>query len=188
MGDASSAVASAGIAKALSSDPAFAKQVMLLQAQLSRFGSRAPVGLQLVPSISINGVLDANTAARAVQVLQRRAQDAIWSFPGESDDALKKLADATTSLAMTDPVSWVLSPPASLGMGPSLQQPWLGVQLVASLIQRYADSKALPPAPDVTFSSLAALTDSPAGLAVLAAVGLGGAYLIFGKRKRARRR
>jgi hypothetical protein len=162
------ATASAGVAQAAASIPAFADAVKHLQAELNRFGPQAPVGLQYVtPLLAVNGLLDVNTAARAVQVLQRRYTDSIAAFPGESGASLDKLKQVTGQTAMLNPIGFVMLG-AATGNVPANQ---VGVEATTGLIQKYGDSKGLPAA---ARSIIDTLTSNPnvlivAGLAAVAA-------------------
>lgn len=145
--------ASLNLANALSQSPAIAKQVMLLQAQLNRYGDSAPVGFRFVPEapLPVDGKLSVTDAAHAVAILQWRYVNALAAFPGETATAMTKLAAVTTTGAVLDPVGWVLG----------------DLDSVTSLLQKYADANRLPPAAPISiFGSLSDLA-SPTGMAVV---------------------
>lgn len=167
---AASAKASGAVAAAASRSPAVARQVMFLQSELNRFGSAAPVGLRfVVPSLPVNGILDAATAARAVTILQWRLQHSIEAGPGESAAALAMLQKVTSAAAVVDPVSFVLA----------------DIPAVTALIQRYGDANALSKAAPISITeALKSLGSDSTALVMVA----GAAALAFYMTRRKARR
>lgn len=180
--EGTASIASAGIAKALMADADFLRSVKYLQLEMNRFGPQAPVGLQYVtPALDINGLLDANTASRAVAILQRRYQDSAVAFPGEAQASIDKLAQVTSAAAVVDPISFVMAgPPTAVGGNAQV-----GVSATTGLIQAYGDSKGLPPA--VSLSIFDYLTSDTNTLIVAAGAVAVGYYLWKRKSAKGRR-
>ena len=131
-------------------------QVQNLQAQINRFGTGAPAGLQVQPTpLPVTGVLDSATAQAALAILEVRLTRAFAPYPG-ADDANKA---SLAQLLQADPMTYVLA----------------NFSAVLSTIQGYADSLRLPAATPIIVSQVvSALGGEAQALAVI-----GGAALLF---------
>lgn len=131
MGDAASIPT--GIAAAMGpATPTAATPALLLQAELNRFANQlAPQGFQYFGNTLSSGLVDAETAARAIRVIIQRGLDVELNSRTPADGiAIMNEANAAIYGGGGGPVPWLANNIAS----------------VTQLVAGFADAHGLPPA------------------------------------------